>query len=432
MTRTTGPKIVVVGAGFAGLSTVRHLAKSAADIILIDRNSYHTFVPLLYQVATGFVEPGVIAYPIRHLLRRYRTVRFLRDTVTQVNFDSQIITLNGGSLGYDYLVIATGSQTQFFQVLGAPDHTFPLRTLNDAVTLHQQILRCIEAAVIHPEARSSLLTFAVVGGGPTGVEMAGALAEFVNESVMRDYPELGQIQARILLIQSGDRLLPGLPPKLGRHAAAQLRRRGVKVHLGVKVNAVSPTTAKLSDGLSVDTATVVWAAGVKASPPALNAISQTKAEKILVQSTLQLDGHPEVYVIGDTAEVEQEPLVGVAPEALQQGKAVAENIQRQINGQLPKPFQYFNKGRAAIIARNAGVAHLLGRLPVTGVLGWLTWLGVHLYYLPGFFNRVVLLMSWLRDYVLRDRAHRQIFEFRQPQDMVDLGHLDPTEIGHGR
>lgn len=429
MARRTGPKIVVVGAGFAGLSAVRHLAKSAADIVLIDRNSYHTFVPLLYQVATGFIGPGVIAYPIRHLLRRYPAVRLLRGTVTQVNFATQTLELGGGSLSYDYLVLATGSQTQFLQVPGAPNHTFPLRTLSDAVTLHQHILRCIERAATQLESRDSLLTFAVVGGGPTGVEMAGALAEFVNESLSKDYPELGKIQARILLIQSGDRLLSGLPPKLGRYAAAQLRRRGVKVHLDVKVAAVSPTTIRLSDGLTLDTATVVWAAGVKANPPMLNGAPQTTKNKILVQPTLQLHDNPEVYAIGDTAEVAQEALVGVAPEALQQGKAVAENIQRQINGQIPRPFAYFNKGRAAIIARNAGVAHLLGRLPVSGVLGWLTWLGVHLYYLPGLSNRVILLMSWLRDYLKRDRAHRQLFEFRHPGDRLESVSIEPVNIG---
>ncbi|MGF1535292.1 MAG: NAD(P)/FAD-dependent oxidoreductase [Elainellaceae cyanobacterium] len=412
------PRIVVVGAGFAGLSAIRRLASLEADTVLIDSNNYHTFVPLLYQVATGFIDPAIVAYPIRKLLRRYRAVRFLQGTVTRVDFAAQTLEVNGLSLDYDYLVLATGSQTRFLEVPGAPDHTFPLRTLKDAVVLHQHVLSCVEQAVVQPEARGKLLTTVIVGGGPTGVEMAGALNEFINETLVKDYPELGSIQARILLVQSGDRLLTGFPAPLGRRTVGYLRRRGVKVHLQTKVASVSPREVVLDDGLTLNTATVVWAAGVEANSPATSAAPQTDKGKIRVKTTLQLYDHDNVYVIGDVAAVEQMDLDGVAPEALQQGKAVAENIQRQIQGKAPQPFEYFDKGRAAIVARNAGVAHLFGRVPVSGILGWLIWLEVHLFYLPGIGNRLILLMSWVRDYIKRDRAHRQVFLFRQPNDYL--------------
>ncbi|MEO0407513.1 MAG: NAD(P)/FAD-dependent oxidoreductase [Cyanobacteria bacterium P01_A01_bin.135] len=418
------PKIVVVGAGFAGLSAVQPLARAKADVLLIDRNNYHTFVPLLYQVATGFVGPDAIAYPIRQALRPYRTARFLQGTVAQVDFAQRYLILeDAGELvshdpvPYDYLVLATGSQTRFLRVPGAPRYTWPLRTLADAVALQQQVVRCVATAAAQPEWRSSQLTFVVVGGGPTGVEMAGALSEFVNESLMKDYPELGKIQARIFLIQSGDRLLAGLPPKLGNHAAAQLRRRGVKVHFNAKVASVTPKNVTLDDGLEIDTATVIWAAGVEANSPALSEAVQQEGSKLQATPTLQMHSHPNVYVIGDLSDVEQLDLDGVAPEAMQQGKAVAENIQRQVAGQGPRPFRYKDKGRAAIIARNTGVAYVRG-FSITGVLGWLTWLGVHLYYLPGLGNRLAVLISWVRDYIKRDRAHRQRFQFWQQNDRL--------------
>ncbi|MGF1514528.1 MAG: NAD(P)/FAD-dependent oxidoreductase [Elainellaceae cyanobacterium] len=408
VSKVSRPKVVVVGAGFAGLSTIRRLARTGAEVLLIDINNYHTFVPLLYQVATGFIRPGVIAYPIRKILRRYESVRFLRGTVTQVDFASRALDVDGLSLNYDYLVLATGSQTRFLKVPGAPHYTFPLRTLTDAVALHQHVLRCIEQAAIgYIDEREALLTFVVVGGGPTGVEMAGALNEFINETVIKDHPEIGHLRARVLLIQSGDRLLTGLPAPLGSRTASYLRRRGVKVQFNTRVEAVSSEAVTLDDGSTLPTATVVWAAGVSANPPAADSVKQ--AEKIVVRPTLQLHEHPNVYAIGDVSEVEAGDLAGVAPEALQQGKTVADNICRQMAGEEPQAFKYFNKGRAAIVARNAGVAHLLGRIPVSGVLGWLTWLLVHLYYLPGLTNRLSLLVSWLRDYIKRDRAHRQLF-----------------------
>ncbi len=410
MSSTVTPKIVVVGAGFAGLSAIRRLARADADVILIDSNSYHTFVPLLYQVATGFIGPEVIAYPIQQVLQRYSSVRFLQGTVTQVDVGAQTLEVDGLSFNYDYLVLATGSQTRVLPVPGTPDHSLPLRTLDDAVALHKHLLRCVERAATHPEAQGELLTVAVVGGGATGVEVAGAVIEFFNDCLIKDSPELSHLQARVLLIQSGDRLLVDLPRSLGRRSAAYLRRRGVKVHLGTQVKSVSPTAVTLDDGFVVPTATVVWAAGIEANLPAVAGVARTEKGKALVQPTLQLHNAPNVYVVGDAAAVKQANFSGVAPEALQQGKAVAQNIRRQIQGEEPQPFKYFNKGRAAIVARSAGVAHLLGRIPVTGALGWLVWLGVHLYYLPGLANRWTLLKSWLRDYVKHDRIHREPFQ----------------------
>lgn len=407
------PKIIIIGAGFAGLRAVQNLAKIEADILLIDRNKYHTFVPLLYQVATGFIAPETVAYPIKKYLRNCSNARFLQAEVLAIDFTRKVIETDRENITYDYLVIATGSQTKFLGVEGAPEHTYPLRTLKDAVVLRDRIFSNLERAVNcnDYEKRRQLLTFTIVGGGATGVELAGALKESIHAALREQYPELDRREVKIILIHSRNRLLTDFPNHLGNYTGKQLRRRGVKIHFQTRVRSVLPGAVELEDGTVIETATIIWTAGVEANLPTdADKLATAKRDQVRVRSTLQILDYPEVYAVGDVAYVQQngKPLLGIAPEALQQGTAVGNNLIRQLRGLPPKPFNYFNKGTAAIIARNAGVAYLFGRIPLKGWLAWLLWLGIHLYYLPGLTNRLIVFKSWIKDYFLGDRNIRPV------------------------
>jgi NADH:ubiquinone reductase (H+-translocating) len=411
---TRYPQVVVVGSGFGGMQAAQSLARLGIDVLLIDRSNYHTFVPLLYQVATAQLEPESIVYSVRNLVRRSpRHLRFLLANVDRVDFRQKQLETDAGTIPYDFLVLATGSQTQYLDVSGAAEHALPLRTLPEAVALRNQLLLCFERAAQTDDwrQRQSLLTFVVVGGGATGVEVAGALVELVRHSLVRDYPTMDLRQVQILLVQAGDRLLPDLPASLGHYTYKRLRQMGVEVYLRAKVSQVSPTSVTLETGQEIAATTVIWTAGLEAAlPQTLNRDIPTAIKgKVKVRSTLQLVHEPAVYAIGDVAYVEQhgKALAGVAPEALQQGVAVARNIARQQRGKAPLPFNYFNKGRLAIIGGYSGVGQI-GRLPLAGFLGWFLWLSVHLVYLPGWRNRLIVFISWLQSYLLHDRSVRLI------------------------
>ncbi|MEM6255394.1 MAG: NAD(P)/FAD-dependent oxidoreductase [Cyanobacteria bacterium P01_D01_bin.156] len=407
---TKPPRVVVVGAGFGGMQTAQSLAQSGAEVLLIDRNNYNTFVPLLYQVAAAQIEPESIAYPLRTVVRRAPRTQFLIADVQRIDFDHQLIDTEDAVIPYDYLVLSTGSQTQYLGVPGAADHAFPLRTLDQAVALRNHILNQFEqAARTHDPMRlQQLLTFVIVGGGPTGVEMAGTLVE-LKRSLRRDYPGLNWQAMQIVLVQSGDNLLVNLPEKLGRYTTRKLQRLGVKLYFETRVSRVTDHTVELSNGDVLTTGTTVWAAGLEAAMPDTVVEPPTaRKRKLRVRPTLQLVDHDNVYAIGDVAHVEHKPLTGVAPEALQQGVAVARNIRRQLIGKTPQAFSYLNKGRLAIIGGYAGVGKI-GPVLLTGFLPWLMWLSVHLVYLPGFRNRLVVLINWLHGYGRGDRAIRLIF-----------------------
>ncbi|WP_414528287.1 NAD(P)/FAD-dependent oxidoreductase [Nodularia chucula] len=414
------PRIVIVGAGFGGLQVAQSLANSGADIYLIDRHNYHTFVPLLYQVATSQLEPEYIAYPIRTILRRFSgkryqhkpKTRFVWGEVQRIDFAAQIVQTDDCAIAYDFLVIATGSKTQYLGVTGAAEYAFPMRTLAEAVKLRNQILSCLQLASQEsdPDIRQQLLTFTIVGGGATGVEMAGAVIEMLRGKLRQDYPTLDLKQVRLIVIHSGDRLLGEFSQKLGIYTYRKLTKLGVEIYLQSRVNQVTKTSVHLHNNEIIPSATVIWTAGLEANfPPTSADISTAKKGKLLVHPTLQLLEHPNVYAIGDLAYVEQNntPLSGVAPEALQQGVTVAGNIQQQLRGKSPQPFSYFNKGRLAIIGCYSGVGKI-GNFEFTGFLAWLMWLAVHLVYLPGYRSRLLVLLTWLYTYLLNDRAVRLI------------------------
>jgi NADH dehydrogenase len=392
------------------MQAARSLANIGADVLLIDRNNYNTFIPLLYQVAFAQLEPELIAYPVRTLFRRQRSVRFLLDSVQQVDLPLKQLHTTQETISYDYLVLATGSQTRRSPLPEIADYAWTLRSLRDAIALRNHIMTCLERAAHTPDAfqRQQLLTFVIVGGGATGVEVAGALVELSRSLIRRDYPMLRRSEVQIVMLQSGDRLLPDLPPRLGTYTHKKLRQLGVDVHLGASISAVEPQGIYLHNGQSIATETVIWTAGLEAALPDLTgSVEQNQRLKLSVLPTLQLEAFPEVYAIGDIANVQALPLTGVAPEALQAGVTVARNIQRQIQGRSPHPFRYFNKGRLAIIGCFAGVGQIAG-IPITGFLPWFLWLAVHLVYLPGFRNRLLVFLSWLQAFGLGDRAARTI------------------------
>ncbi len=404
------PQVVIVGAGFAGLWAVRGLADAPVDVLLVDRNNYHTFLPLLYQVAAAELEPEAIAYPIRSILRGMPNARFLLAEVEGIDLAARQLQTSVGPVSYDYLVLALGSAPHFFGVSGAREHTFTLKSMEDAIRLRNHVLGRFEAAQWQqdPGTRARALTFVVVGGGPTGVEFAGALAELINGPLRRDYPDLDFRLARVVLLEAQPTLLPGLPERLQQYARRRLAQMGVDVRLQALVDRIGPVQVEVREGEPIQAETVVWTAGVQGVPGADRwGVSTGRGGRVAVLPTLQVPGHPEVYVAGDLAYVEQEgrPLPMVAPVATQQGKAVAANIRRQLRGQEPHPFCYRDRGTMATIGRNAAVAQVYGRSFI-GFVAWVLWLGVHLFNLIGFRNRLLVMLSWAWDYFFYERVVR--------------------------
>jgi NADH dehydrogenase len=341
-----------------------------------------------------------------------RNVRFLQAQVERIDFEPKAVGTDIGLIPYDYLVLATGTQPSYHGVAGAQEYTFTLKSLEDAIALRDHILNCFEEAALttDPVEQRRLMTFTIVGGGATGVEMAGALAEWLRGAVRRDFPELWGM-GRIILIQSGSSLLQEFSQRMGNYTHRKLEHMGVEVHLNNKIAKVTPTCATLADDTEIATATVVWAAGIEASQPELmRPIDQAKKGKLVVNEALQVSGYDNVYAIGDVAYFEQQgtPLSGVAPEALQQGVAIARNLRRQLRGEQPKPFHYLNKGRLAIVGGYGGVGRVAG-IDFGGFLAWLMWLIVHVTYLPGYRSRLLVVLTWVQNYVMGDRALRQIF-----------------------
>ncbi len=405
------PTVVVVGAGFGGLWAARALDGRGPRVVLIDRNNYHTFLPLLYQVAAAEIGPTGIAYPVRSALRG-SSVQFRMEEVVGLDLRGRAVLTRGGRVGYDALILSLGSVPRYFGVEGAEEHAFPLRTMDDALPLRLHILGSFERGSLleGPEGRRGLLTFVIVGAGPTGVEFAGALAELVYGPLHPDYPGIARDEPRVILVEAGERVLPGMPDRLADYALRRLQRMGVDVRLGVQVSAVSPQAALLADGTAIETETVIWTAGVGGDPAvAAWGLPVGPAGRVPVTPSLQIDGHPEVFVIGDLAylEHEGEPLPQVAPVAIQQGRAAAEGALRVISGQEAAPFRFKDPGMLAVIGRNAAVADLRAG-SFTGFAAWVLWLVVHIFTLIGFRNRALVLVNWAWNYLTFRRTVRAI------------------------
>lgn len=435
MPRVRRPRVVIVGAGFGGLRAAQALARSSLEVWVLDRHNYHTFNPMLYQVATGMLAPEQIAYPVRGLLSRWANVHFANVEVQQIDCDRRVVVTNGPSFRYDFLILATGSVTRFLGVPGAANHTFTLDNLEQAIALRNQILSCFERAACEPDPdrRRQLLTFVVVGGGPTGVELAGALAELIRGPLRRDFPELDFRQVRVILLQAGDCLLSQMSPAQQRYAQRQLRRMGVEVRLGATATQVTEEAVLLQDDRLIPTCTVIWTVGVHIDPQVQQWRFITTAKgQINVLPTLQVLGYPEIYAVGDLSIIDDrdQPLPMVAPAAIQQGLTAAKNIKRQIKGREPVPFQYWNKGTISIMGRHAAAAQI-GWLAFTGLPAWLLWLGVHLVYLPGWYNRLVVLLSWLADYGFRQRHFRHMLGrgLEAATGRLRLPNQEPTVAG---
>ncbi len=406
--------MVVLGAGFAGLAAAQGLAGLGVDVLLLDRHNYHLFTPLLYQVASALLDPSQIAHPVRATVRRRRSLRVRVATVRRVDLDHRLVETDRGPVAYDHLVVATGSTTDDFGVAGVDAHAQPLKELPDALALRNHLLSQVESAQWETDAtrRRTRLTVAVVGGGPTGIEYAGALAELLRLVLAREFGHLDQREMRVLLLEAGDHLLGAFAPPLQRYAVDQLRRRGVEVRLGTRVTAVEGGRVRLHDGSEIEAGTVVWVAGVRVSPlPGLTGAGDAAGARgaVPVTATLQLPGRPEVLVIGDGAAVVQDgrPLPMIAPVAIQEGRHATRVIAAQLRGEEPPAFRYTDKGIMATIGRHDAVVEV-GRWRLRGFPAWVTWLLLHLMLIISFRNRLLVLINWAVNYLFYDRPVRLI------------------------
>lgn len=408
------PRIVVIGAGFGGLAVAKGLARAEAEVTLIDRQNYTTFQPLLYQVATSGLNPADVAYPVRGLFHRQRNLRFHRGEVTGANWSRRELQLaDGRSLAFDHLVVAAGAATSWFNVPGAAESAFPLYTLGDSVRLRNHIVERFESADTDPaQIDDGALTFVVVGGGPTGVETAGALAELVAVVFRRDYPLLDIGRAQVLLVEARDALLAPFAEPSQRHALESLRARHVEVRFGSAVTEVGSRYVRFDDGKVLPAHTVVWAAGITANPlvEALG-LETTKGGRIVVARNLAVPGKPDVWAVGDIAAAlgrDGTPEPQLAPVAMQAGKHVADQITRRLAERPPKPFRFRDKGTMATIGRRAAVAELPGGVKLHGTPAWLSWLLLHIFYLAGLRNRASVMLNWVWGYITWDRGPRLI------------------------
>ncbi|MBI4508844.1 MAG: NAD(P)/FAD-dependent oxidoreductase [Deltaproteobacteria bacterium] len=407
------PHVVILGGGFGGLKAARALRRAPVRITLVDRRNHHLFQPLLYQVAAAALSPADIAVPIRSVVRRQRNVRVLLAEAQSVDpTRKQVVFTDGEALDYDFLIVATGATHSYF---GHPEweSSAPgLKTIEDALEIRRRVLMAFEAAEREsdPERQRAWLTFVIIGAGPTGVELAGAIAEIARQSLVSEFRNIDPRCARVILLEGLPRVLPAYPPKLSEKARRELEDLGVDVRNEARVTSVDRDWVLLGTE-RIATHTVLWAAGVEASPIARSlGVPLDKAGRVLVAPDLSIPGHPEVLVIGDLAHYDEDGKMvpGVAPAALQEGRHVAKNIVRTLCGQPRAPFHYVDKGSFATVGRNRAVGTIGSRIPLWGFLAWVAWIVVHIFYLIGFRNRLLVMFHWAYLYFTFKRGSRLI------------------------
>ena len=409
------PHVVIVGAGFGGLGVAEQLAHVPVEVTLIDRHNYHTFHPLLYQVATSLLNAEDVGAPVRSMFRHQQNVNFRLGKVTGIDVPGRKITMDDGDqITFDYLVLAGGSTVNYFGTPGAAEHAIPLYTLLNAVKLRNHVMQRFEAADRDPALiDDGALTFVIVGAGPTGVETAGALSDLFYNLLPKDYHALATEQARIILVEMGQEVLAAFKQNLREYARNELEERRVEVRLGEAVAEVGPTSVKLKSGEEIKAHTLIWAAGVQASPLArMLGMPQGRGGRVKLNPDLSVPDHPEVFVVGDMGEVtsEGQVLPQLGSVAMQSGEHVGRQIARRIAGEEPQPFKYWDKGFMATIGRGSAVVEFPNKRTLHGPLAYFAWLGVHLALLSGMRNRIETLWNWGWSAITHDRAARIIIE----------------------
>jgi NADH:ubiquinone reductase (H+-translocating) len=413
-------RVVILGGGFGGLSAALRLRRAPVQVTLIDRCNYHLFQPLLYQVATGSLSPANISSPLRTILKRQRNTQVLLAEAVGIDAAKRRVILSDGAIDYDTLIVATGSSHQYFGHEEWEQWAPGLKTVEDATDMRRRILLAFEMAEreTDPEKQRAMMTFVIVGGGPTGVELAGALAEIATDTLKGDFRHIDPLSARIFLVEGGERLLPSYPPQLSEAAKKMIERLGVTVQLNAMVTNVEKDLVTIRQGDSTEiipTRTILWAAGVLGSPVGRSVAEQTvapidKLGRISVEPDCSVPGHPEIFVIGDLALFTHQtghPLPGVAQPAIQEGHYVARAIVQRLRGEKLKPFHYFDKGNLAVIGRGKAIADL-NWLRISGVPAWLIWIFIHLLYIVEFQNRLLIFLQWSWFYFTFDRSARLI------------------------
>ena len=412
--------VMILGGGFGGLSAARELANDPVSVTLIDRHNYHLFQPLLYQVATAGLSPGDIASPIRWILRKQSNVTVLLATALGIDAGRNTVELDIGERPFDYLIVATGAADSYFGHENWRAHAPGLKTLDDALAIRRKILLAFERAEEErdPAKRKALLTFAIVGGGPTGVELAGALAEIARHTLRREYRSIEPRSTRIVLVEMAPSVLTAFPARLQAAARRSLVRLGVEVRTGVAVADIGDGWIKLGDEI-LEAGTVLWAAGVGASPIGRTlGVPLDRAGRVVVERDLSVPGHPNIYVAGDLAAFLHQtgkPLPGVAQVAIQQARHAAANVRLSLQHQPTREFRYRDYGNLATIGRAAAVADF-GRITLSGWIAWLTWLFVHIMKLIGFRNRILVLVQWASAYLTYQRSVRLITDAREDRE----------------
>jgi NADH dehydrogenase len=428
------PHIVIGGGGFGGLAVAKALRKTPVRITLVDRTNHHLFQPLLYQVAMAGLSPADIAAPIRSIFNNQRNVSVLLAEATGVDFERRALLLSDGELPFDYLLLATGGRTSYFGHDEWSRFAPGLKSLDDAIEIRRRVLLAFEAAEreADSERRRDLLRFVVVGGGPTGVELAGAIAELARHVLARDFRSINPRSAEIVLLEGGPRILPSFPPDLSASAVRQLAGLGVTVRVDAQVTRIDERGVWLGDELLAST-TIIWGAGVRATAFTERlGVPLDRAGRIVIEPDLSLPGHVNVFAIGDMVNFSHQdgqPLPGISPVAMQMGRHVARNIARDLRGQPREPFRYVDRGTMATIGRKAAIAQV-GRWKLSGFPAWITWLVVHIYFLIGFRNRLAVLFNWAWSYFTYQRGARLITG-TSPPTAEEKRATDETRIKHG-